>query len=124
LVAAPSTIHVRVLNGAGKPGVAAAAAAELRALGYDVVGTGDTAHVTSTVVRWSEPRSESARTLAAATGAKSEVTTGLGQVVDLVIGPDYTAAHAVTVTSPTSSSTASPSDSSFGGRNASQDICS
>ena len=79
--------------------------------------------MTSTVIRWSQPRSESARTLAAATGAKTEVTTGLGQVIDLVIGPDYTSAHAVTVSPATSSPTASPS-STFGGRNASQDICS
>ena len=125
LVAAPGTIHVRVLNGAGKAGVAAAAAAELTALGYDVVGTGDASRVSSTVVRWSQPRSESARTLAAATGAKTEVTTGLGQVVDLVIGPDYTSAHAVTVSAPSTTATSSPSDSgTFTGRNAGQDICS
>ncbi len=124
LVAAPGTIHVKVLNGAGKPGVAAAAAAELTALGYDVVGTGDAPRVTSTVIRWSQPRDESARTLAAATGATSEETTGLGQVIDLVIGPDYASAHAVTVKPTSSSSTASPSGSGFGGRNASQDICS
>jgi hypothetical protein len=80
--------------------------------------------VSATVVRWSQPRDESARTLAAATGATTQQTTGLGQVVDLVIGPDYLSAHAVTVTAPTGS-TASPSPSdSFGGRNAAQDICS
>ena len=57
LVAAPGTIHVRVLNGAGKAGVAAAAAAELTALGYDVVGTGDASR---SAQRWSAGRSHAA----------------------------------------------------------------
>ena len=124
MVAAPGTIHVRVLNGAGKPGVAAAAAAELTALGYDVVGTGDAPHVTSTVIRWSQPRSESARTLAAATGAKTEVTTGLGQVVNLVIGPDYTLGPRGDRHLTHQLGDRVALARRFGGRNASQDICS
>jgi LCP family protein required for cell wall assembly len=123
LVAAPSTISVRVLNGSGKSGAATKAANELRALGYNVVGVGDTARVSATVVRWSPPRDESARTLAAATGSETEQTTGLGQIVDLVVGPDYASAHAVTVTASTGTSTPSPTPS-FGGRTANQDICS
>jgi len=123
LVAAPPTINVRVLNGAGVQGAASKAADQLRALGYNVVSVGTTTKVTKTVVRWSKPRDESARTLAAATGATSEEVPGLGQVIDLVVGPDYVSAQAVTVTSPTTSATPSPS-STFGGRAASENICS
>jgi len=123
LVAAPSTISVRVLNGVGTAGAAAKAAAELKALGYNVVGVGDTKHVSATVVRWSAPRDESARTLAAATGATTEEVSGLGQVVELVVGPDFTGASKVTITVPTSSASPAPT-SSFGGRSASQNICS
>jgi hypothetical protein len=122
LVAAPATINVRVLNGAGVQGAASKAADELRALGYNVVGVGTTSKVTTTVVRWAQPRDESARTLAAATGATTEEVPGLGQVVTLVVGPDYVGAKAVTVTSPTSSASPSPT-STFGGRKASENIC-
>jgi hypothetical protein len=122
LVAAPATINVRVLNGAGVQGAATKAADELRGLGYNVVGVGTTTKVTTTVVRWSQPRDESARTLAAATGATTEEVPGLGQVVTLVVGPDYVGAKAVTVSSPTVSATPSPT-STFGGRKASENIC-
>jgi hypothetical protein len=113
---------VRVLNGAGVQGAATKAADELRGLGYNVVGVGTTTKVTTTVVRWSQPRDESARTLAAATGATTEEVPGLGQVVTLVVGPDYVGAKAVTVSSPTVSATPSPT-STFGGRKASENIC-
>jgi LCP family protein required for cell wall assembly len=122
LVAAPATINVKVLNGSGRSGAATKAANELRALGYNVVGVGDTTAVTSTVIRWSTPRDESARTLAAATGATTEQATGLGQTVELVVGPDYTSAHSVTVSTPTNTASPTPS-ASFGGINAEKTTC-
>ena len=95
---APSAINVRVLNATGTAGAAKDAAAELTALGYHVVGYDTAPSVrTTTIVRWSVPRDESARTLAAATGATTQEVTGLGQVVELVVGTDYAGAKAVTV---------------------------
>lgn len=122
LVTAPSAISVRVLNATGTPGAAKAAAAELTALGYTVVGYDTAPSVRSTtIVRWSVPRDESARTLAAATGATTREVTGLGQVVELVVGTDYTGAKAVTVKGSTPTPTPTPS---FETRTANTAICS
>ncbi len=121
LVTAPSAINVRVLNATGTAGAAKLAAGELRALGYNVVGFETAPAVRSTtVVRWSVPRDESARTLAAATGATRKQVTGLGQIVELVLGADYAGASEVDVPD----ATPSPSSSAdFQIRKADAPIC-
>ena len=121
LVTAPESVLVRVLNATGTPGAAKAAAAELTALGYQVVGYDTAPSVRSTtVVRWSVPRNESARTLAAATGASTRQVEGLGQVVELLVGTDYSGATEVTV-----KGAASPSSKpTFTLRTADAPICS
>jgi LCP family protein required for cell wall assembly len=123
LVTAPSAVNVRVLNATGTAGAAKSAAAELTALGYHVVGyTTAPAVLSTTVVRWSVPRNESARTLATATGATTKQVTGLGQVVELVVGTDYSGATAVVV--PTTSHSPSPTPTpSFETRRADKAIC-
>ncbi len=104
LVAAPATINVRVVDASGADR-GADVSAQLEALGYRVVGVTTTANPRgATVVRWSVPRDESARTLAAATQAKVRQVDGLGQVVELVVGTDFTDATKVTI-----KSSASPS---------------
>ncbi len=101
LVAAPSTISVRVLNATSTTGAGADAAAELTALGYHVVEvTNAPKHRATTVVRWSAPRDESARTLAAATQSSAREVSGLGQVVELWVGKDYAGATKVKIKSP------------------------
>ncbi|HYN74604.1 MAG TPA: LCP family protein [Candidatus Limnocylindria bacterium] len=122
LVTAPASVLVRVLNATGTPGAAKTAAAELTALGYQVVGY-DTAPTvrSTTLVRWSVPRDESARTLAAATGASTRQVEGLGQVVELIVGTDYSGATEVTVQGPRATPSPKPS---FSLRAADAPICS
>ena len=122
LVTAPRSVLVRVLNATGTPGAAKSAAAELTALGYQVVGYDTAPRVSGTsVVRWSVPRDESARTLAAATSTSTRQVEGLGQVVELVVGTDYAGATKVTVTGPQASPSSPPS---FTLRAADAPICS
>ncbi len=121
LVAAPTTINVRVVNATGVTGAAKDAAKELDRLGYTVVGYTTAAGVRdTTIVRWSEPRSESARTLAEATSSQTRQVEGLGQVVELVLGTDYAGASAVEVTVNPSKS---PSTPTFETRKADAAIC-
>jgi hypothetical protein len=109
LSVAASHVHVRVLNGTGTKGAAARAADDLRAAGFDVVGTGDadTSNYTQTIVRYGPEKVESSQTLAAAVPGSSRLADdGLGRVVQLIIGTNYTGAHSVSLTpqSPTPSS--------------------
>lgn len=47
-----SSVQVQVLNGTGQSGLAARTASELRALGFDVVGTGDAPYTSTTTVSY------------------------------------------------------------------------
>jgi hypothetical protein len=73
----------------------------LRAAGFDVVGTGDadTSNYTQTIVRYGPEKIQSSQTLAAAVpGAARLSDDGLGGVVQLIVGTNYTGAHTVKLT--------------------------
>jgi len=95
----PDQVRVKVVNATGTSGAAAKAAADLTALGFQVVGTGTAPAVAATtVVRYDPGYDESGRTLTAAvTGAIAKSDTSLGSTLVLTIGTDYTGVHAVTV---------------------------
>jgi LCP family protein required for cell wall assembly len=96
----PGRVRVRVLNGAGIPGLAGQTAARLRKLGFDVVGVGDaTASSSTTTVTYSgTAQADSAYTLTralkvtpAAQNLLPEPTpqTGVAGPVTLIIGSDW-----------------------------------
>lgn len=92
LTVAPSSIAVRVLNGAGTPGLATKAANDLKALGFAVVEVGDADRTdyASSVVTYDPTREESSKTLTwAVTGATSKVSAGAGEALTVVVGADY-----------------------------------
>jgi PHP family Zn ribbon phosphoesterase len=106
-----ANVHVRVLNGTGVKGAAAKAAADLRAAGFDVVGTGDADNnnYTQTIVRFGPEKVQSSQTLAAAVpGATRLPDDGLGRVVHLILGSNYTGAHAVSISPASPAPSASP----------------
>jgi LCP family protein required for cell wall assembly len=119
---APTSVQVRVLNGSRTDGAATAAAAELSALGYQVVGvaSAESSNFVSTVVRYdpaSQSAADAARTVAVSLGDATRVLRpGLGSVVEVVVGDDWPGADAVVVKVPKA-----PGD---GVRNAAEDICS
>ena len=93
-------VKVRVLNGAGIPGLAGQAAARLRKLGFDVVGVGDTtAPASTTTVTYSgTAQADSAYTLMTALKAAPAAQnllpeptpqTGVAGPVTLIIGSDW-----------------------------------
>ncbi|MDX6285640.1 MAG: hypothetical protein QOG53_1125 [Frankiales bacterium] len=113
LSVAASNVHVQVLNGTGVKGAAKKAADDLRAAGFDVVGTGDADNhnYTQTIVRFGPSKVQSSETLAAAVpGSTRLADDGLVRVVNLIVGSNYTGAHSVTV-----SSSASPAPSASPG---------
>ncbi len=126
LTAAPSTINVRVVNGSGSPKAAKAAAAGLTRLGYTVVESTTAPATSDSIVRWSAPRNQSSRTLAAATGLPRQQVDGLGQVIELVVGADYAGVSSVKLSdsSGSSGSAGKPSPKpTFDTRTASTSIC-
>jgi LCP family protein required for cell wall assembly len=113
LIVPASRVHVQVLNGTGVKGAANKAAADLRAAGFDVVGTGDAdnSNYTQTIVRFGPEKVQSSETLSAAVpGATRLADDGLGRVIHIIIGSNYTGAHSVSV-----SSSASPAPSTSPG---------
>lgn len=116
----PTSIQVRVLNGSGADGAATAAAEELAALGYLVVGvdTAESSDFVTTVVRY-DPASapDEARTVSAALDNATRVyRSGLGTVVEVVVGDDWPGVDEVVVKV--------PRDPDDGVRTADEDICS
>jgi LCP family protein required for cell wall assembly len=96
---APGKVRVRVLDGSGDPALTQRAAADLRRIGFDVVGTGDagSSDFTQTVVQHDPEFDKSGRTLAAAVpGAAIETDAELSRTLVLIVGSDYTGARAVT----------------------------
>jgi LCP family protein required for cell wall assembly len=95
----PGQVRVRVLNGAGIAGLAGQTAIRLRKLGFDVIGTGNTAVATATTVTYSgTAQADNAYTLMTALKATpaaqnllQEPTpqTGTAGPVTLIIGPDW-----------------------------------
>ncbi len=139
LVTPPANIRVRVLNGSGRTGAAAEAAARLRALGFQVVSyaTADRNDYATTTVRRGPAYDESGRTLLAAVpGATEKVDPALGRTLTLVLGRDALAVadtlpleapggSATPTATPTPTPSASPSPvPSIATRTAADDICS
>lgn len=120
ITVAPGDIQVKVLNGSGASDAATNAAAELTALGYQVVGIdmAESTDFVSTVVRYDPAySSDAARTLVAALdGATRVQESGLGSVVEVVVGADWPGVAAVSVKTPPTSGD--------GLRTAADDICS
>ncbi len=119
LVIRPGAVRVRVLNGAGVPGLGRKAFGDLERVGFQLVGaagnrgTGQTA----TTVFHGPDKADSARTLAASVpGAVVQLAPALGSTLELVVGSDYTGTTQVTVAgqppaprTPTASASASAS---------------
>lgn len=89
---APGRVQVQVLNGTGVAGAARAAANDLIAAGFNVVGIGNApgAPVSATTITYSPAQAGALRTLAAATGVTASSSSGSGSVLVLTIGPDWT----------------------------------
>jgi hypothetical protein len=124
LIVAASHVHVRVLNGTGEKGAAGRAADDLRAAGFDVVGVGDadSNEYAQTIVRYGPERVESSQTLAAAVpGATRLADDGLGRIVQLIVGTNYTGAHTVTLSGGTPAPSTSPGV--VKGISADEDVC-
>jgi LCP family protein required for cell wall assembly len=90
----PASVRIRVLNASGTPGAAAAAGAELREAGWNVVGLGDAqaSGARATRIRYgSSPLAEQrAKALAAALpGAELRLDPAAGSVLQLEVGADW-----------------------------------
>ena len=86
-----SSIRVKVLNGTGKPGAAAKAAAALTAAGFIVDSTGNApgSPVASSSITYPTSYTESARSLAFATSITASTPSGNGRVLTVIVGPDW-----------------------------------
>ncbi|MFV8319488.1 LCP family protein [Mycobacterium sp. 23] len=93
----PQEVTVQVSNGTGTEGLAATAASQLKRNGFNVMTPDDYPNsLKTTTVFFSPGNEQAAATVAAAFGnSKVERVTGIGSVVQVVLGPDFSA-----VTSP------------------------
>ena len=97
-------VQVRVMNGTGIPGLAGKTAARLRALGFDVIGTGNAPATATTTVTYSgTAQADSAYTLMTALKATPAAQNQLAEPapqegtagpVTLVLGSDFTGVNA------------------------------
>lgn len=88
----PSMVSLQVSNGSGTPGVAATAATKLSNQGFQIYSTGNYAEGTSSTskVRYSSGHEAAAATVASSIpGASLEETTGLGSIVEVVLGSNF-----------------------------------
>jgi LCP family protein required for cell wall assembly len=91
LTTAPQDIMVQVSNSTGKSGLAATVSDELVQHGFKVMAPDDyPSKLKSTTVFFSPGNERAAATVAAAFGSsKVERVTGIGKVVQVVLGPDF-----------------------------------
>ncbi len=122
----PSSVRVRVLNGAGVKGLGARAAADLAGAGFAVQGAPGNAATSSaaaTVVRYDPRWSRSIKTvLAAVPGATAQPVPGLGATMEVVVGRSWKGATKVTVAAAAPAASGSPAPS-LQTTTAAQDIC-
>ena len=87
----PYEVTVQVSNASNVDGAASATATTLGAYGFGIYSIGDyTGPVQSTMVQFSGDNEAAAATVAAMIpGAKLQRTSGLGNIVEVVLGPDY-----------------------------------
>ncbi|WP_280269620.1 LCP family protein [Nocardia wallacei] len=89
----PSTMSVQVSNGSGTSGLANTTATKLSNQGFQIYSTGNYAAgtVSTTRVRYSAGHEAEAATVASAIpGASMEAASGLGSIVEVVLGSDFT----------------------------------
>jgi hypothetical protein len=100
--ASPSGVTVRVSNATTQSGLAATATSQLKRDGFNVMSPDDyPSSVTATTVLFSPGNEEAAATVASSfTNAKVQRVSGYGQVVQVVLGPDF---KSVSAPSPTGS---------------------
>ncbi|BCQ07243.1 LytR family transcriptional regulator [Mycobacterium heckeshornense] len=96
VTATPQEVTVQVSNSTGKTGLAATATNELRHYGFQVMAPDDyPASLKGTTVFFSPGNEQAAATVAATLpNSKVERITGIGQVVQVVLGPDFRAVSA------------------------------
>lgn len=92
----PKDVTVQVSNSTADSGVANTASTQLAEHGFHVLNPDDYSDtVTTTTVLFSAGNEQAAATVAAAfPNAQIERVTGLGEVVQVVLGPDFTAVNA------------------------------
>ncbi|GAA4964486.1 hypothetical protein GCM10023205_30780 [Yinghuangia aomiensis] len=118
----PSQVHVKVLNGSGRAGVAREVGDELTRRGFVVDATGSTAQVTATTIEHAPALAEQAKTLAAALPGSAVQPEGkVSEQVVLTVGSSYAGM-------PPAAAPASPPPSpapslKVATRDADQDIC-
>ncbi|MFE3799737.1 LCP family protein [Nocardia tengchongensis] len=91
----PSTVSVQVSNGSGQGGLAGSTATKLAAQGFRIYSTGNYSDGVSakTMVRYSSGHEADAGTVASAIpGAILEPASGLGSIVEVVVGSDFAGA--------------------------------
>ncbi|MCV7400020.1 LCP family protein [Mycobacterium fragae] len=91
VTAAPQEITVQVSNSTGKSGLATTASNQLEKRGFKVMTPEDyPSKLKSTTVFFSPGNEQAAATVAAAFGnSKVERVTGIGHVIQVVLGPDF-----------------------------------
>src|SRR5579875_1081275 len=96
VTATPQEVTVQVSNSTGKTGLAATATNALRHYGFQVMAPDDyPASLKGTTVFFSPGNEQAAATVAATLpNSKVERITGIGQVVQVVLGPDFRAVSA------------------------------
>ena len=92
----PSNITVQVSNATGQTGLGSSTATALKQHGFNVLSPDDyTGTVTATTVMFSAGNEQAAATVAAAIpNAQMERVAGLGDTVQVVLGPDFSAVGA------------------------------
>ncbi|OBK24486.1 LytR family transcriptional regulator [Mycobacterium asiaticum] len=92
----PQEVTVQVSNGTSTSGLAATAASQLKRNGFNVMTPDDyPSSLKTTTVFFSPGNEQAAATVAAAFGnSKVERVTGIGSVVQVVLGPDFSAVTA------------------------------
>ncbi|WP_040803514.1 LCP family protein [Nocardia concava] len=89
----PTTVSLQVSNGSGQAGIAGTTATKLANQGFGIYSTGNYADGVSakTKVRYSSGHEAEAATVASALpGATLEPASGLGSIVEVVVGSDFT----------------------------------
>jgi hypothetical protein len=99
----PSDVTVRVSNATTQSGLAATATSQLKGDGFNVMTPDDyPSSVSTTTVLFSPGNEQAAATVASSfANAKVQRVSGYGQVVQVVLGPDF---HSVTAPAPSGSS--------------------
>jgi LCP family protein required for cell wall assembly len=122
LTVPPDKIDVRVINGVGTVGLAAHAARQLRKVGFGTTVVPGARHgVTTTVIQYGPGREDSARTLRAAIpGAMIKRMTGLGSLIQVVVGSSWSDVKQVKVAPATAGTS---TNQQIKARTATQNLC-